>query len=76
MKFRNKSLSFQRFAKETRPLKIMRRGGGLYSNFVSANDEENRPYRGAEIPPPSILQGRQGKSIKNFRFISSYPSYL
>ncbi len=48
----------------------MRRGGGLYSNFVSANDEENRPYRGAEIPPPSILQGRQGKSIKNFRFIS------
>ena len=40
----------------------MRRGGGLYSNFVPVNDSENRPYRGAEIPPPSNLTGRQGGS--------------
>ena len=33
----------------------MRRGGGLYGHFVSSNSEENRPYRGAEIPPPSNL---------------------
>ena len=40
----------------------MRRGGGLYSNFVSADESENRPYRGAEIPPPSNLTGKQGRS--------------
>ena len=40
----------------------MRRGGGLYSNFVSANDEGNRPYRGAEIPPPTSLTGARGGS--------------
>lgn len=40
----------------------MRKGGGLYSNFVSSNDSLNKPYRGAEIPPPSSLQGRQGGS--------------
>jgi len=35
----------------------MRRGGGLYSSFVasSTNDFESKPYRGAEIPPPSTL---------------------
>lgn len=33
----------------------MRRGGGLYGHFVSSSDEDNRPYRGAEIPPPSNL---------------------
>ena len=41
---------------------MRRGGGGLYSNFVSVNDSENRPYRGAEIPPPSNLTGRQGGS--------------
>ena len=46
-----------------------RGGGGLYSNFVSANDDEgNRPYRGAEIPPPSNLTGRQGNSGKSHNF--------
>ena len=40
----------------------MRRGGGLYSNFVSSTDEGNRPYRGAEIPPPSNLTGSRGGS--------------
>ena len=39
----------------------MRRGGGLYSNFVGATDE-NRPYRGAEIPPPTSLTGQRGGS--------------
>ena len=43
----------------------MRRGGGLYSNFVSANDDGNRPYRGAEIPPPSSLTGTRGNSGLN-----------
>jgi len=34
-----------------------RGGGGLYGNFVSANDDVmNKPYRGAEIPPPPNLQ--------------------
>merc|ERR1711981_1019428 len=33
----------------------MRRGGGLYGHFVSSSDEDNRPYRVAEIPPPSNL---------------------
>jgi len=34
-----------------------RGGGGLYGNFVSANDGfENKAYRGAEIPPPPNLQ--------------------
>jgi len=31
-------------------------GGGLYGNFVSANDDlQNKAYRGAEIPPPPTL---------------------
>ena len=33
-----------------------RGGGGLYGNFVSANDDvENKAYRGAMIPPPPTL---------------------
>jgi len=38
--------------------KMRRGGGGLYGNFVSANDGvNNKAYRGAEIPPPpSLLQ--------------------
>ena len=33
-----------------------RGGGGLYGNFVSANDNVmNKAYRGAEIPPPPSL---------------------
>ena len=32
-----------------------RKGGGLYSNFVSSSDNDNTPYRGAEIPPPANL---------------------
>ena len=43
----------------------MRRGGGLYGNFVSSSDEDNRPYRGAEIPPPSNLSHyRSGSTNK------------
>ena len=45
---------------------MSRRGGGLYSNFVPLNDSENRPYRGAEIPPPTNLQGQQGNSNRNY----------
>ena len=45
---------------------MSRRGGGLYSNFVPLNDSENRPYRGAEIPPPTNLQGHQGNSNRNY----------
>lgn len=47
---------------------MRRGGGGLYSNFVSANDDGNRPYRGAEIPPPSVLTGQQGGSGTNRNF--------
>ena len=44
----------------------MRRGGGLYGNFVSSSDESNKPYRGAEIPPPSNLSHyRSGTSSSN-----------
>ena len=39
----------------------MRRGGGLYGNFVSSNDEVSKPYRGAEIPPPSSLSSSAAK---------------
>jgi hypothetical protein len=32
---------------------MRRGGGGLYGNFVSANEGlNNKAYRGAEIPPP------------------------
>jgi len=35
---------------------MRRGGGGLYGNFVSANDNVmNKAYRGAEIPPPPSL---------------------
>ena len=35
---------------------MRRGGGGLYGNFVSANDGlNNKAYRGAEIPPPPSL---------------------
>ena len=41
----------------------MRRGGGLYGHFVSSSDEGNRPYRGAEIPPPlNLSHSRTGTS--------------
>ena len=40
----------------------MRRGGGLYGHFVSSSDEGNRPYRGAEIPPPSNLSHSRSNS--------------
>lgn len=43
----------------------MRRGGGLYGNFVSASDNvENKAYRGAEIPPPSCLNSGAPKNNK------------
>ena len=43
----------------------MRRGGGLYGNFVSASDDGNRPYRGAEIPPPPSLGSGGSKRSAN-----------
>ena len=43
----------------------MRRGGGLYGNFVSSSDEGNKPYRGAEIPPPSNLSHYRSGSSSN-----------
>ena len=43
----------------------MRRGGGLYGNFVSASDNvQNKAYRGAEIPPPSCLNSGAPKNNK------------
>ena len=45
----------------------MRRGGGLYGNFVSASDNvQNKAYRGAEIPPPENLNSG---SVKNNRVV-------
>lgn len=42
----------------------MRRGGGLYGNFVSANDGmANKAYRGAEIPPPASLLQSSGRPV-------------
>lgn len=52
----------------------MRRGGGLYGHFVSSSDEGNRPYRGAEIPPPSNLShSRTGTS--NGKSLGNIPGY-
>ncbi|XP_040573324.1 ATP-dependent RNA helicase DDX42 [Lepeophtheirus salmonis] len=39
-----------------------RRGGGLYAHFVNDSSSGDRPYRGAEIPPPSSLSSRQSSS--------------
>ena len=40
-----------------------RGGGGLYGNFVSANDNVmNKAYRGAEIPPPPSLSSGNNQS--------------
>ncbi|CAB4069134.1 DDX42 [Lepeophtheirus salmonis] len=37
-------------------------GGGLYAHFVNDSSSGDRPYRGAEIPPPSSLSSRQSSS--------------
>jgi hypothetical protein len=49
----------------------MNRRGGLYSSFVASgsNDySENRPYRGAEIPPPTNLNST-GRTERGPKFV-------
>ena len=54
-----KIIIFQRTDKKS---DIMRKGGGLYGNFVSASDNvQNKAYRGAEIPPPDCLNSGAGR---------------
>ena len=55
----------------------MRRGGGLYGNFVSASDNvHNKAYRGAEIPPPANLNSGnvQNNRVVGSSLASSQPS--
>jgi len=53
-------------------------GGGLYGNFVSANDgTENKAYRGAEIPPPpSLDQSSRPRVIPKVGGVTSAPIAL
>ena len=53
----------------------MRRGGGLYGHFVSSSEDDNRPYRGAEIPPPSNLTHYNRTEKSNGKSAGNLPGY-